>query len=55
MAPLVQAKNILIATGSYAIKAPIEGSEHGITSDEVLNLEELPGKCAFSICAQTCT
>ena len=42
--PLVQAKNVLIATGSYAVKAPIEGSEHGITSDEVLNLEQLPEK-----------
>ncbi len=42
--PLVQAKNILVATGSYPIKAPIEGSEYGITSDEVLNLEQLPEK-----------
>jgi len=40
----LQAKNILIATGSFASKIPIEGSEYGITSDEVLNLEKLPGK-----------
>ena len=43
----MQAKNILVATGSYPIKAPIEGSEHGITSDEVLNLEKLPEKCVL--------
>jgi len=40
----LQAKNILIATGSFASKIPIEGSEYGITSDEVLNLEKLPEK-----------
>lgn len=40
----VQAKNILIATGSFASKIPIDGAEHGITSDEVLNLEQLPEK-----------
>ena len=41
----VQAKNILIATGSFASKIPIEGAEHAITSDEILNLDVLPEKC----------
>lgn len=44
----VQAKNILIATGSFASKIPIEGAEHAITSDEVLNLDALPEKCILS-------
>ena len=41
----MQAKNILVATGSFASKIPIEGAEHAITSDEILNLEALPEKC----------
>ncbi|CAL5227621.1 g10625 [Coccomyxa viridis] len=54
-----KAKNILVATGSYPIKAPIEGSEHGITSDEVLNLEQLPEKlvivgAGYIGCEQAC-
>lgn len=32
---LVQAKNILIATGGRAVKLPIEGAEHAIISDQV--------------------
>lgn len=35
-------KNILVATGGYATKIPIEGAEHAITSDEALALESLP-------------
>lgn len=36
------ARNILLATGSYAYKMKLEGSEHAITSDEALHLENLP-------------
>lgn len=36
------AKHILIATGGHAVKAPIEGAEHAITSDEALALDDLP-------------
>jgi glutathione reductase (NADPH) len=38
----LQVKNILVATGSKAQKIPIDGSEHGITSDEILALDRLP-------------
>lgn len=40
----LRAKNILIATGSYATRLPIEGAEHCITSDEALALDKLPDK-----------
>jgi pyruvate/2-oxoglutarate dehydrogenase complex dihydrolipoamide dehydrogenase (E3) component len=38
-----QAKNILIAVGGRAFKAPIEGAEHSITSDDILVLPKVPG------------
>lgn len=38
------AKHILIATGSYTTKIPIEGAEHAIGSDEALHLDNLPSK-----------
>jgi glutathione reductase (NADPH) len=38
----VTAQSILIATGGRAVRAPIEGSEHAITSDEALALDDLP-------------
>lgn len=41
---LLKAKNILVATGGYATKLPIEGAEHAITSDEALSLDSLPDK-----------
>ncbi len=42
----LQAKNILVATGSAAIIPPIEGGkDFAITSDHILNLDELPRKC----------
>lgn len=44
----LQAKHILVATGSFASKIPIEGAEHAITSDEILNLDVLPEKCITS-------
>lgn len=42
----MQAKYILIATGGKAVKLPIEGAEHAIISDEILNLPSLPKKLA---------
>lgn len=43
---LLQAKTILIATGGRAVKLPIDGAEHAIISDEILNLPSLPKKLA---------
>ena len=43
----MQAKHILIATGAKAHKLPIEGAEHAIISDHVLDLPERPGKMAI--------
>ncbi len=40
----VTADKILIATGGRPFKAPIEGSEFGVTSDEIFHLDELPKK-----------
>ena len=45
----VTAKNILVATGSHAVKIPIPGAEYAITSDEALVIEELPGTCIVII------
>ena len=42
----LQAKHILIAVGGRATKIPIPGAEHAITSDEVLNLTEVPKRMA---------
>lgn len=44
-----QAKNILIAVGGRAFKAPIEGAEHAITSDEIL---VIPKVCALLFCRE---
>jgi glutathione reductase (NADPH) len=44
----ITADHICIATGSYPTKPKdIEGSEHGITSDEYFSIAELPKKMAF--------
>lgn len=43
----MQAKHILIATGAKATKLPIEGAEHAIISDHVLDLPERPNKMAI--------
>lgn len=40
------ANKILIATGGRAVKLPIDGAEHAIISDEILNLPSLPKKLA---------
>ena len=38
----LRAKNILIATGSRAVKINIPGAEYAITSDEALAIDDLP-------------
>jgi glutathione reductase (NADPH) len=43
----VEAKHIVIATGSTPRKLPIEGAEHMITSDDVLSERELPREVVF--------
>lgn len=43
----MQARHILIATGAKAHKLPIEGAEHSIISDQVLDLPEKPKKMAI--------
>ena len=42
---LVQAKNILIATGGRAMVPPIEGKDLTIISDQVLDLPKKPERC----------
>ena len=37
-----QAKNILIATGSYSHRPPLLGVEHALTSDDIFKLEKIP-------------
>lgn len=43
----MQAKHILIATGGQPTKLPIEGAEHAIISDQILNLPHVPKKLAI--------
>ena len=40
----ISAKHILIAVGAWPVMPEIEGAEHCITSNEVFNLPELPGR-----------
>ncbi|MBY0273317.1 MAG: NAD(P)/FAD-dependent oxidoreductase [Alphaproteobacteria bacterium] len=44
---LYEAKKIVIATGSTPHSLPIEGFHHVITSDDILELEELPPSLLF--------
>jgi glutathione reductase (NADPH) len=44
---LLQAKHIVIATGSKPRPLPIAGAEHMITSDEMLSEREQPGSVVF--------
>jgi glutathione reductase (NADPH) len=44
---LLQAKHIVIATGSRPRPLPIPGAEHMITSDEMLSEREQPGSVIF--------
>ncbi|KAK9822833.1 hypothetical protein WJX81_008309 [Elliptochloris bilobata] len=41
------ARNILVAVGGRPTVPPIEGAEHAIISDQILNLDALPGKIAI--------
>ncbi len=43
----IEAKHIVIATGSKPRKLPIDGAEHLITSDDVLNERVLPREIVF--------
>jgi len=47
---VVQAKNILIATGGRALVPPIEGKELTIISDQVLDLPKKPERCDPYFC-----
>ena len=40
-----QARNILVAVGGRAVKPPIDGAEHAMTSDEILEIEEVRRRC----------
>ena len=46
----MQARNILIAVGGRAIVPPIEGKEHTIISDQVLDLPKKPSRYAAAAC-----
>lgn len=43
----IQAKYFVLATGAKPMKLPIEGMEHVITSDDFLELSELPPSILF--------
>jgi glutathione reductase (NADPH) len=43
----IRARNILIATGSRALRPHFPGAEHSITSLEAFYLEELPGRAVI--------
>jgi len=43
----IQAKFFVLATGAKPMKLPIEGMEHVITSDDFLELSELPPSILF--------
>src|SRR5207244_5047132 len=45
--PLIEAKTIVIATGSKPRPLPIPGAEKMITSDEMLSERELPSSVVF--------
>lgn len=44
---IIEAKNILIATGARPAKLNIPGEEHVVTSDQFLELERLPSNILF--------
>jgi dihydrolipoamide dehydrogenase len=43
---LIQAKDIVIATGSAISRIPLKGVEHTIDSDQILELKEIPKRLA---------
>jgi dihydrolipoamide dehydrogenase len=42
----LQAKDIIIATGSAIARIPLKGAEHTIDSDQILELKEVPARLA---------
>lgn len=46
-ANVLQARHIAIATGATPVRLPIEGLEHLTTSDDFLELEEIPERIIF--------
>jgi dihydrolipoamide dehydrogenase len=42
----IQAKDIVIATGSAVARIPLKGAEHTIDSDQILELKEIPARLA---------
>jgi glutathione reductase (NADPH) len=44
----VTAKHILIATGGWPVRPTFPGAEHGITSNEVFHLEQLPRRVVIA-------
>ncbi len=44
----ISAKTILIATGGWPVRPEFEGSEHGITSNEVFHLDTLPKRVVIA-------
>lgn len=44
----VTATHILIATGAWPMVPQVEGAEHGITSNEVFHLDELPARIVIA-------
>jgi dihydrolipoamide dehydrogenase len=43
----IQAKDIVIATGSAVARIPLKGAEHTIDSDQILELKDIPGRLAI--------
>src|SRR6267378_3916033 len=43
---VIQAKDIVIATGSAVSRIPLKGAEHTIDSDQILELKEVPKRLA---------
>jgi len=43
---VIQAKDIVIATGSAISRIPLKGAEHTIDSDQILELKEVPARLA---------
>src|SRR5207249_7291914 len=42
----VEAKNVIVATGSAISRIPLKGVEHTIDSDQILDLKEVPERMA---------
>ncbi|HEY0324714.1 MAG TPA: glutathione-disulfide reductase [Allosphingosinicella sp.] len=44
----IKAATILVATGSWPMVPEVEGAEHGITSNEVFHLDEIPKRAVIA-------